>query len=40
MKKIDAKKQKGLAALKKKAQQVVEKRGYMKKGCRVKKRKK
>ena len=32
MKKIDAKKQKGLAALKKKAPQVVAKMGYMKKG--------
>ena len=30
MKKIDAKKQKGLAALKKKAPQVVAKMGYMK----------
>jgi hypothetical protein len=40
MKKIDAKKQKGLAALKKKAPQVVAKMGYMKKGGRVKKRKK
>ena len=37
MKKIDPKKQKGLAALKKKAPQVVAKMGYMKKGGRVKK---
>ena len=35
MKKIDAKKQKGLAALKKKAPQVVAKMGYMKKGGKV-----
>ena len=40
MKKIDKKKQPGLAALKKKAPQVVAKMGYMKKGGRVKKRKK
>ena len=40
MKKIDAKKQKGLAALKKKAPQVVANMGYMKKGGRGKKRKK
>ena len=40
MKKIDPKKQKGLAALKKKAPQVVAKMGYMKKGGSVKKKKK
>ena len=40
MKKIDAKKQPGLAKLKKKAPQVVAKMGYMKKGGRVKQRKK
>ena len=39
MKKIDAKKQPGLAKLKKKAPQVVAKMGYMKKGGRVKKKK-
>ena len=38
MKKIDPKKQKGLAALKKKAPQVVAKMGYMKKGGIVKMR--
>jgi len=38
MKKIDAKKQPGLAKLKKKAPQVVAKMGYMKKGGRVKKK--
>ena len=39
MKKIDPKKQKGLAALKKKRPDVVKKMGYMKKGGRVKKSK-
>ena len=39
MKKIDPKKQKGLAALKKKRPDVVKKIGYMKKGGRVKKKK-
>ena len=40
MKKIDKKKQPGLAALKKKRPDVVKKMGYMKKGGRVKKSKK
>ena len=39
MKKIDKKKQPGLAALKKKAPQVVAKMGYMKKGGMVSKSK-
>ena len=39
MKKIDKKKQPGLAALKKKRPDVVAKMGYMKKGGRVKKKK-
>jgi hypothetical protein len=40
MKKINKKKQPGLAALKKKRPDVVAKMGFMKKGGRVKKRKK
>ena len=40
MKKIDKKKQPGLASLKKKRPDVVAKMGYIKKGGRVKKKKK